>query len=174
MENRKEVPYEVFSLVSFRKTKGVSFDGIPMEIFSKVDAIDRVVHRGGAVSPGPVGGIERPWYMHYHQDDHLFVLSGAREVELYWPDYKRVDRFSVYPERVEKNGDLYFDGPSILAWRKGVFHRIESDPVKGSASVNIAIRYSGFDIKTNFNIYQLNIEKGSHSLLRAGYLDQKT
>lgn len=173
MENRKEVPYEVFPLVSFRKTKGVSFDGIPIEMFPKIDAIDRVVHQGGAVSPGPVEAVERPWYMHYYQNDYLLVLSGAREVELYWPDYRKIDKFSVYPEKVEKNGNLCFDGPAILAWKKGVFHRIKSDPVKGSASVNIAIRHSGFNIKTNFNIYQLNIESGDYSLLRAGHLDQK-
>lgn len=171
---KKEVPYRVIPLVGFRKTKGVSFYGIPVELFPSIGAIDRVIHQSGAFSPGAVGGQKRPWYMHYHQDDYLFVLGGAREVELFWPQYGRIDKFYLGPEKVKKNGLLFCGQPAILTWKRGVFHRIKSDQLKGSASVNIAVRYRGFNIKNNFNIYSLDALSGKHSLLRAGYLDQKS
>ena len=56
--------YKIIPLKSFRKTPGVFFDIIPHELFPRIDGIDRVIHQGGAVSPGPIGDIERPWYMH--------------------------------------------------------------------------------------------------------------
>jgi len=66
--------YKIIPLKLFRKTKGVSFDILPKEIVPKVDAVDRVIHSKSAVSPGPVGDVAEPWYMHPHQDDNLMVL----------------------------------------------------------------------------------------------------
>lgn len=43
----------------------------------------------------------------------------------------------------------------------------------GSTSVNLATHYKGFDIKTNFNIYDLNTKTGNYRLIREGYKDQK-
>jgi len=41
-----------------------------------------------------------------------------------------------------------------------------------SASLNFAIRYSGFDLDTNFSIYDLDMVAGIYREIRAGHLDQ--
>jgi len=60
----------------------------------------------------------------------------------------------------------------MLVWPCGVFHRIVSCPEQGSASVNFAVRYEGFNIRTNFNIYDLDTESGKYKVIREGHLDQ--
>ncbi|MDY0143097.1 MAG: hypothetical protein RBR97_14505 [Bacteroidales bacterium] len=44
---------------------------------------------------------------------------------------------------------------------------------EGSASINLATHHDMFDIKTNFNIYDLNTETREYKLLREGFKDQK-
>jgi len=166
-------PYRVIPLKPFRRTAGVCFHLFPMEEFPKMDAIDRVIHDGGAVSPGPVGHVARPWYMHQSQEDHLIVLHGSREAELYWPPYGRVEKFRISADKIEKDGVTVHEGAGILAWGAGVFHRIKSDDKLGSASLNVAVRHEGFDIATNFNIYELDTTSGSFEMLREGWLDQE-
>ena len=39
--------------------------------------------------------------MHTHQDDHLLVLHGTRDVEIYTPAHGRIERFVAEPDRVE-------------------------------------------------------------------------
>jgi hypothetical protein len=169
-----EVPnfYKVIKLKQFRKTECVSFDILPMELLPRIDGVDRVIHHYNAVSPGPVGDVERPWYMHTDQDDYLMVLSGKRFVDIYHPDYGKVESFIVSPNSVEKDGKVIYDGPVMLVWPRGVFHRIRSAET-GSASLNFAVRYENFDIRHNFSIYDLNTKTGEYKLLREGYLDQK-
>jgi len=77
-----EVPglYRIIPLRLMRRTPGVVFDNIPLEAFPRIDALDHVIHERGAVSPGPVGSVKRPWYMHPHQDDNLVVFHGTRYV----------------------------------------------------------------------------------------------
>jgi hypothetical protein len=43
---------------------------------------------------------------------------------------------------------------------------------EGSLSTNYAKRLQGFDIDTNFNIYQLDTESGAYDVARLGALDQ--
>jgi hypothetical protein len=57
----------------------------------KIDAIDRVIHEKSAISPGGINTVSRPWYMHPHQEDNLFVLYGKRNVELYTPKYGKIE-----------------------------------------------------------------------------------
>ena len=52
--------------------------------------------------------------------------------------------------------------------------RIVSDPVEGSASVNLATHYDGFDIETNFSIYDLDVETGAYHVIRRGSRDQSS
>jgi hypothetical protein len=170
--DKSKEPYGIVAMRPFRKTSKVWFDLVPMEIFPRIDAIDRVIHESGALSPGTVAGVERPWYMHSYQEDHLLVLHGAREVELYWPAYGKADKFHITAGKIEKNGNLFYDGPAMLAWGRGVFHRIKSDESLGSASLNIAVRGEAFDIKTNFNIYDLDTATGEYKVVREGHLDQ--
>lgn len=169
----QEVPhfYRVMALKPFRKTPGVAFDIVPMDLLPKIDGIDRVLHEHSAVSPGPVGNVARPWYLHPHQEDNLIVLAGKRTVDIYNLEHRRVETFVVEPQRIYKNGELFYDGPAMLVWPRNVFHRIVSGP-EGSASLNFAARFDGFDIRTNFSIYDLNTASGEFSVIREGHLDQ--
>ena len=169
---QKEGFYQIIPLEEFRKTEGVSFDVVPMDLIPHVSGVDRVIHSYNAISPGSVEGVERPWYMHHNQDDYLLVLSGKRFVDVYHPDYKQIESFVVTANSVEQNGKVIYEGPVMLIWPRGVFHRIQSDE-HGSASINLAVRYPEFDIKTNFNIYDLNPKTGEYKVIRYGYLDQK-
>jgi len=164
--------YRVIPLRVLRRTPGVAFDLVPTEALPHIDGLDRVVHEGGAVSPGPVGNIARPWYMHPNQDDNLIVLHGVRYVDIYTPAHGKVESFVVEPQRISRGESLAVDGPAMLVWPRGVFHRIKSSETLGSASLNFAVHYQGFDLKTNFNIYDLNPETGEYHVLREGHLDQ--
>lgn len=168
-----EIPgcYRVVALQPFRKTEGVSFDILPKELVPKIDAVDRVIHSESAVSPGPVGDVMEPWYMHPHQDDNLIVLQGERHVDIYIKAHGRVESFVITPLNIERNGKLLYDGPALLVWPRGVFHRIKSG-VSGSASINLATHYKGIDMRTNFNIYDLDTATGKFRVIREGYMDQ--
>jgi hypothetical protein len=163
--------YRVIALKPFRKTEGVSFDIVPMEYLPALHGIDRVVHDHGAISPGAVAGVERPWYMHPHQEDNLLVLCGRRTVELYTRERGRVETLVVEPERVTSAGKTVCDRPALLMWPRLVFHRITSGDA-GSVSLNFAVRDPDCDMKTNFNIYDLDTAAGTFKLIREGYLDQ--
>ena len=168
-----EIPglYKVVALQPFRKTAGVSFDILPKSLVPKIDAVDRVIHKNRAISPGPVGDVLEPWYMHPHQDDSLIVLQGMRHVEIYTKAHGRVESFIVSPERIEHNDKLLYDGPALLVWPRSVFHRIKSGET-GSASINLATHYDGIDMRSNFNIYELDIDSGKFRVVREGHLDQ--
>jgi hypothetical protein len=168
-----EIPglYKVVALQPFRKTAGVSFDILPKSLVPKIDAVDRVIHKNRAISPGPVGDVLEPWYMHPHQDDNLIVLQGMRHVEIYTKAHGRVESFIVSPERIEHNDKLLYDGPALLVWPRSVFHRIKSGET-GSASINLATHYDGIDMRSNFNIYELDIDSGKFRVVREGHLDQ--
>jgi hypothetical protein len=169
----EEVPslYRIIKLDIFRRTPGVSFDNVPMAALPRIDAIDRVIHEKEAVSPGPVGTVERPWYMHPHQDDNLIVLYGTRYVDIYTKKHGKVESFVVMPDEIRKNGKIIHQGPTMLVWPRGVFHRIRSGR-EGSASLNFAVHHAGIDMRTNFNIYALDTESGKFSVLREGHIDQ--
>ncbi len=164
--------YKVIPLLSFRKTPGVEFDIIPGAMIPRVDGVDRVIHTGASPSPGPVGGVLRPWYMHTHQDDHLMVLDGVRSVELYTPDYGEIFEFEVSAHKIIRNGECICDDACILAWPCGVFHRVQSDPINGSISINLATRHDGIDMENNFSIYDVDIIEGTYHEIRKGSLDQ--
>lgn len=168
-----EVPglYRMIALTPMRKTAKVTFDCAPMKFLPRIDAIDRVIHEGNAISPGQVGDIARPWYMHPSQDDNLMVLTGNRHVELYSQTHGRIENFIVTPQSISKNGQVIYEGGAMLVWPRRVFHRIRSGE-KGSASLNFAVHYEGFDIRTNFNIYSLDPATGEFVVLREGHLDQ--
>jgi hypothetical protein len=164
--------YRVIALKEFRHTPGVTFDVLAKSMVPKVDAIDRVLHEGPAISPGPIGEVDKPWYMHPSQADNLFVLAGVRYIEVYNQLHGKVESFEVAPQYLKHNGEMLFDGPALLVWPRGVFHRIVSGK-DGSASINLATHYEGFDIRNNFNIYDLDTETGEYRLIREGYKDQE-
>jgi hypothetical protein len=163
--------WAIIALRPFRRTEGVSFDILPGSLVPKIDAVDRVLHRTGARSPGATGGVERPWYMHPSQDDNLMVLAGERHVDIWRPGEREVATFSVYTDRVERDGAVLFDGPAMLVWPRGVFHRIVSGS-EGSASVNFATRYEGWSVRHNFDIFSLDVATGRFQVIREGWKDQ--
>ena len=168
-----EVPgfYKVLALQPFRKTAGVAFDILPKDMLPQIDAIDRVIHKHKAVSPGPIDDVNEPWYMHPHQDDNLLVLQGARYVDIYTRGHGKIESFVITPEKLEHNGKILYDGPALLVWPRTVFHRIKSGE-DGSASINLATHHEGIDMRTNFNIYDLDPETGKFKVIREGHLDQ--
>jgi hypothetical protein len=168
-----EVPrfWRIIRLKPFRNTTGVSFDIFPMALLPRIDGIDRVIHQSSAFSPGSVGEVRRPWYVHPHQEDNLMVLHGKRRVDIYTLEHRRLENFVVTADHVEHNGKVLFEGAAMLVWPCNVFHRIASGE-EGSASLNFAVRHPGFDIDTNFSVYDLDTETGSYKMIREGKLDQ--
>ena len=164
--------YRIIALRMIRQTEGVDFHAVPLGALEHIGAIDRVLHGKGAISPGAVGDVERPWYMHTHQADNLLVLHGERYVEIYTAAHGRVESFVVAPHRIEKNGAAVLSGAGMLVWPVGVFHRIISSAETGSASVNLAVHYAGFDMRTNFNVYDLDTRTGQYRVIREGHRDQ--
>lgn len=168
-----EVPgfYSLIPFTPLRETPGVVFDNVPLSALPRIDAIDRVLHDKGAISPGPVDDIATPWYMHPHQDDNLIVLYGVREVDIFKPGMGPVQHFTVSPNCIWHNDTVIYEGGAMLVWPKGVFHRIRSGAA-GSASLNFAVHYPGFNIRTNFNIYDLDTQTGKFRVIREGHHDQ--
>ena len=164
--------YRILPMKEFRRTPGVEFHIMTKDNIPRVDGVDRVIHQSAAISPGAVGEIERPWYMHPHQDDNLLVLSGKRIVDIFHLPTKQLLTFEVTADEIKADGKVVYAEPAILVWPCGVFHRIISGQ-NGSASLNLATRYAGFDIKTNFSIYDLDIGSGDYHVIRKGELDQK-
>jgi hypothetical protein len=160
------------ALNALRRTESVMFDTVPVPAITRIDAIDRVIHERGALSPGTVGDVERPWYMHPHQEDHLVVLHGTRYIDLYTQAHGRIEHFVQSPDMIKRNGELVHDGPAMLSWPVEVFHRIVSCEREGSASLNFAAHYEGFDIRTNFSIYDLDTDTGEYRVIREGFRDQ--
>ena len=172
-ENLLEVKglYKVVDLIRFRETKGVRFDIMPKELLKDVAGVDRVIHESNAVSPGSIGDVERPWYMHPHQGDNLLVLHGERHVDLYSVEHGKVESFVVTDNEIYKNGELLFKGPAMLVWPPYVFHRVESKE-HGSASLNFAYRAQEFDVDHNFSIYDVDVNSGEYKVIRVGKEEQ--
>ncbi|MHC4886585.1 MAG: hypothetical protein ACYTGH_16030 [Planctomycetota bacterium] len=163
--------YSIIPFTPLRRTENVTFDAFPIEALAHIDAIDRVIHGSSAFSPGAVDDVARPWYMHPCQADNLLVFQGTRHVEIFKPGFGEIQSFTVTKDRVEKNGETVYDGPAVVVWATGVFHRVETGP-EGSVSINLAVHYDGFDIDTNFNIYDLDPATGEFHVIREGHLDQ--
>lgn len=158
-------------LKAFRRTPSVEFHLVP-EVVQGLSSVDRVRHAPGAQSPMVLSGdLQRfDWYMHPDQEDNLLVMEGRRLVELYTTGHGKTETFEVTPESVKHGDTVLFDGPAILGWPPHVFHRIKSP--QGSLSVNFAKHFPGFDLKTNFNIYELDTKTGVYSVSRLGDADQ--
>ena len=158
-------------LKELRQTPGVLFHDLPEDLVKEVSAIDRVEHGIAAYSPVAVDKPEmRAWYMHPHQEDNLLVLQGARHIELYTVDHKKVEHFEATPHYIKLDGKTVAEGPTLLGWGTFVFHRVRSP--NGSVSMNFARHFEGFNIDDNFNIYTLDTETGKYDVIREGKLDQ--
>lgn len=159
----------IIPLKVLRKTPNVEFYSV-VDVMKDLCAIDKVIHQKGAKSPMIKGNNKHYWYMHPGQEDKLLVHQGNRIVELYSKKHGKLEKFEVTSEFIKHNGKIIFKGEAILGWPKFVFHRITSP--NGSISTNYAKHYKVFDIKTNFNIYDLNTKTGEYETIRLGHLDQ--
>ena len=167
--------YRLIPLRVLRRTPGVKFDEMVPSDIPRIDGIDKVIHGPNSISPGPVEDstppCKRPWYMHPGQDDNLMVLQGTRYIDIFCPKEKLKASFIVTPDKIYKNDKLYYDGPAMVVWPAGIFHRIISGE-EVSISINFATRTRKFDINDNFNIYNLNVYTGEYSVLKDGSEDQ--
>lgn len=167
--------YRLIPLRVLRRTQGVKFDEMVPSDIPKIHGIDKVIHAPNSISPGPVRdsvpSCNRPWYMHNGQDDNLMVLQGTRYIDIFCPKQKKKESFIVTPDKVYKNDKLYYDGPAMIVWPAGIFHRIISGE-EGSISVNFSTRTKDFNIEDNFNIYSLNTSTGEYITLKEGKDDQ--
>ena len=169
------VLYRIIPLRMLRRTPGVHFDEMVPSDIPKIDGIDRVIHGPNSISPGPIQNdqisVKRPWYMHPGQDDNLMVLQGTRYVDIYNPTSKQEASFIITPDKIYKNEKLYYDGPAMVVWPSGIFHRIISGS-EGSISINFASRTKKFNLNDNFNIYDLDRNTGTYQILKDGDEDQ--
>ena len=167
--------YRLIPMRILRRTTGVKFDEMVPSDIPTINGIDRVIHAPNSISPGPVEDctppVKRPWYMHPGQDDNLMVVQGTRYVDIYDPTKKQKASFVVTPDKIYKNNKLYYDGPAMIVWPAGIYHRIISGD-EGSISINFSTRTSNFDLKTNFNVYDLCVMTGKSTLLKDGEEDQ--
>ena len=104
--------------------------------------------------------------MHTGQDDNLMVVQGT-EVYRYILSLKEKEKasFIVTPDKIFKNDKLHYDGPAMIVWPAGIFHRIISGE-EGSISINFATRTKDFSLEDNFNVYNLNQHTGEYSIKR--------
>ena len=159
----------ILPLTLFRSTPAVEFYKIP-DVMRNLGSIDKVIHQKGAKSPMIAGDKKHYWYMHQYQEDQLVVHEGKRVIDLYSRKHGKVEHFEVYPDKIKHEGKISFKGAGILAWPRYVFHRVYSP--EGSISTNYARHYSGYDVNTNFNIYDLDPATGEYHVVRAGHEDQ--
>jgi len=152
-----------------RKTDKVDFDSVP--VHEKTLNIERVAHQPGALSPGKIGEVECPWYMHPHQEDNLMTIVGVRKVELFNPNTKEYGLFEVSADWIKLDNKIIFEGFGVLGWCTGIFHRNSSS--EGSVSMNLGVRFDGFNIDTEFNIYDIDMETRKVKFLQKGSIGQK-
>ena len=159
----------IYPYTLLRQTPNVTFYSLDA-LIPDLEGIDLVIHQPGAKSPTIRGRDTWFWYMHTHQEDKLVVHSGMRIVELYSIAHGQVERFEVCPGEIWHNGEKINDTPAMLGWGPHTFHRVMSP--QGSVSTNYATRVAGFDLRTNFNIYDLDVTTGHYEVVRLGAEDQ--
>lgn len=158
-------------LQELRMTPKVDFHSIPLLNEEGIGNIQRVVHQKGAQSPS-VAGMEdkQPWYMHPHQQDNCLMLGGERVVDLYTKEEGKKTFRATIDKLTWEDGTVIYEGPHIFGWYKDVFHRPNSP--EGSVALFFVMHTEGFDLNTEFNIYELDEETGEYSVLREGFKDQ--
>lgn len=168
--HKKEWLFHVIPFELLRHTDNVDFHSIPY--LDQINSMDRVIHSPWAISPWKVWEVSEWWYMHPAQEDNLITTSGNRIVELYHPKFSdwKIERFELSDKFIKHNWKIICDWPWILGWPTWIYHRNKSP--EGSASLNLWIRFEGFDIDTEFNIYDINQKTWEIKMIRKGSMDQ--
>ena len=159
----------IIPLKPLRATPNVNFFSVE-GVVEGLSGVDLVIHEPGGKSPLIANDENWYWYMHTDQEDKLVVHNGKRHVQLFSSKHGQAEEFEVTPDAIYHNGNKIYEGAAILGWEPYVFHRVHSPD--GSISTNYAKRLEGFDMNTNFNIYNLDCESGVYSMVRLGSLDQ--
>jgi len=167
---QKEGLFHIIPFTLLRHTENVDFHSIPY--LDQINSMDRVIHWKKAVSPGKVWNVQEWWYMHPAQEDNLITTAWTRIVELYHPEFSdwKIEKFELSENYIKHNWKIVCDGPWILGWPTWVYHRNNSP--EGSASLNLWIRFEGFDVNTEFNIYDINEKTWKITMIRKGSEDQ--
>ena len=160
--------YHIIPLKQLRHTDSVDFE--VMSFFEEFNGVDIVKHWEWAKSPWSINDKWDYWYMHPAQEDNLITLSWNRYVELYNKEHWKIERFEISHERIKLNWEILHEWPAILGWPVWGFHRNYSP--EGSVSMNFAVRWSEFNLDTEFNIYDLDIETWDYKVARVWKLDQ--
>jgi hypothetical protein len=166
----KEWLFHIIPFSLLRHTDNVDFHSIPY--LDQINSMDRVIHSPWAVSPWKVWEVAEWWYMHPSQEDNLITTSWTRIVELYHPKFSdwKIEKFELWDKYIKHNWKIICDWPGILGWPTWVYHRNNSP--EGSASLNLWIRFKGFNVDTEFNIYDIDLKTNKVSVIRKGSLDQ--
>jgi hypothetical protein len=170
----RQIPglYHLIPLHPRHAAPGIHLHDLKLADVGEVTTIERLIHGRGAVSPAPVGYVLRPWHMHTHQIDNLLVLHGTRYVELYWSAHGSVERFTLKPDLILHGDNVLFEGAAIFGCPTGVFHRVVSCDREGSAALNLIVQRPGIDLRSNANLYDLDIASGQSRVVRAGHLER--
>lgn len=117
-----------------------------------------------------------PWYVVPNDDDKLLVLQGTnyvdiycpekkenaslvlegtRYIHIYCPERKEKASFTITPNKIYKNDELYYDVPVILIWPTSIFYRIVNGD-QGGVSINFSTHSKKFNLDDSFDIYHLN------------------
>lgn len=161
----------LFHIIPFkllRHTNKVDFHSIPY--LDHVNSMERVIHDAWAKSPWIVWDVKEGWYMHSNQEDNLITLDWVREVELYHPSHKKIEKFEISANYIKWNWKIVLDWPWILWWPTWIYHKNNS--LISSSSLNLWIRYEWFDVDTEFNIYDVDTNNWKVKMIRKGSLDQ--
>lgn len=159
-------------LGELRRTPKVDFHFVPLLRQEGIGQIQRVVHQPGAQSPSVEGEDVQPWYMHPHQEDNCLMLGGERVVDLYTKEHGKQTFRASMDKITWEDGTVIYEGPHIFGWYKDVFHRPNSP--EGSVALFMVRYFDGFDLDTEFSMYNVDEETGEYSVYRKGALDQPT
>jgi len=163
--------YRLIPLRTLRKTTEIKIHEIISSDIPIIDGINKIVHSPNCKSPGPIKNVARPWYRHRGQSDNLLLLHGKRYIDIYDTKLNKKSSFMVTPDKIYKNNELLYDGPAIICWSPGTFHRIASG-IKGSISINFVTRKKNFDYENDINIYDLDTETGFFRCISDNYNDK--
>ncbi len=163
--------YRLIPLRALRKTTGIKIDEISSSDFPIIDGINKIVHSPNSISPGPLKNVTRPWYRHRGQNDNLLLLHGKRYIDLYDSKLDKKISLIITPDKIYNNDELLYDGPAIINWSSGTFHRIASGN-DGSISINLVTRKKNFNYIEDINIYDLDTETGIFKCISDGYIDK--
>jgi hypothetical protein len=78
----------------------------------------------------------RPWAIHRDKINHMVILHGSRDVEIYCPQSLKREFLTLTLSNVYKHGTMIHNQPCLLQIYPNMYYRLLSGPY-GCTSVNI-------------------------------------